>query len=59
MTHGDAIMIMADKRSTDYAKIKALEYIVENEHPSDINYISKPIMWNMLKLVFRRYKSKS
>lgn len=56
MTHGDAVLIISNPCTTLDAKMQALDVIIEDELPSDYLHIRQPIMWDLLKLIYKDYK---
>ena len=58
MTHGDAIMIISSKTTTTAAKLQALDVIINDEHKCDYMCIRQPVMWDLLKTVYKKLKAK-
>lgn len=56
MTHGDAVMVISNPSTTLEAKLRALDVIINDEHPSDYMHIRQPIMWDLLKMIYKDYK---
>ena len=53
MSHGDAIMILKKRRSSKTQKLLALDYLLNNEMVHDMDCIPKPVMWDLVKFLFK------